>query len=380
MFICINIYPVVTIGVKSMKYVTLLISILVLAACTPTGFVVQENTVKIGVITPLTGDFAEMGENIRDSAILALEELDPNGKYKLIIEDAGNVGEGRKAVSAYRSMSLRGDPQVIISGMASDAMLAVTPIYNEQEVVSFYPPTGGENIDQSGEYIFRIGPSDILAGQRPAEEIYAMEYKRVVLITDSAEYTTDISRHFRNNYKGEIILDESVPSNLNDYRTTITKALETEADAIVINSASGNSAGYMIKHIRETGSNIPIVANFLAFWPGSKTIAGDYLNDAYIYDPEFNYARAEDLLQRYEKRFGKQSPIPFQTAGTYDAIRMTIEAIEAVGNDGPAIREYLLENIQGWEGYNGVVSFDENGNSGTGFIRKVVRDGELVLE
>ncbi len=58
---------------------------------------------------------------------------------------------------------------------------------------------------------------------------------------------------------------------------------------------------------------------------------------------------------------------------------MFLEATENVGYDGERIRDYLLENIQDWQGMNGIVSFDENGNTETGFVLKQVKNGKLVF-
>jgi len=58
---------------------------------------------------------------------------------------------------------------------------------------------------------------------------------------------------------------------------------------------------------------------------------------------------------------------------------MSLEAIDKVGYDGEKIRMYFLNNIKNWQGMNGIVSFDENGNTNTRFILKQVRDGKLVF-
>ena len=58
---------------------------------------------------------------------------------------------------------------------------------------------------------------------------------------------------------------------------------------------------------------------------------------------------------------------------------MGLQAIDAVGYDGQKIHDYLLTNIQGWSGMNGIVSFNSQGNSGTGFILKQIRNGKLEV-
>ena len=85
-----------------------------------------------------------------------------------------------------------------------------------------------------------------------------------------------------------------------------------------------------------------------------------------------------DFFEKYEIEYNSKPVIPFHSTGTYDAIKMFIKAIEEVGYNGEKIREYLMRNIRNWEGMNGVVSFDEKGNTETGFILKQLIGGEKV--
>ena len=47
-------------------------------------------------------------------------------------------------------------------------------------------------------------------------------------------------------------------------------------------------------------------------------------------------------------------------------------------DDSKLVRQWLLENIQEWNGLMGTYSLDENGNSDLGFIVKKIQDGEFV--
>ncbi|MFA5640834.1 MAG: ABC transporter substrate-binding protein [archaeon] len=126
----------------------------------------------------------------------------------------------------------------------------------------------------------------------------------------------------------------------------------------------------------------PIFGNFLIYTSNTIEIAGsENLEGLYVYDPEFDEKDnlTIDFLEKYKQNYKMDSPIKFHTTGTYDAIKMTLEAVDAVGYDGEKIRNYLLNNIKNWKGMNGVVSFDSNGNTQTGFVLKQLRNGELVF-
>lgn len=343
----------------------------------------QDEKIKIGIMTPLTGSNSFLGENIVRSAELAIKELGYENKVQLIIEDSGQLASGNLTTNSYNKLVHVDNVKIIIDGMLSDGTMAIAPLLKDDKVVMITPLTGGANIDLSSEYLFRNGPSDIIAGTRPANELYnKFNYKKVVLFTDNAEYTLDIANHFIKEYKGEVVLNQIVFSYKNDYRTEVSKLINLDFDAILITSQDGSSAGYIIKALKEQGIDYPIFMNFLSYTGNSIKIAGkESFEGLYVYDPEFD--EKSDLtinfLNKYKKEYGVTSPIKFHTTGTYDAIKMYVEAVDNVGYDGEKIKDYLLENIKNWKGMNGIVSFDENGNTQTGFVLKQIRNGEFVI-
>ena len=348
-----------------------------------TGYAVNENKIKIGIMTPTTGNLAYLGENVVRSAELSVKDLGYSDRVELIVEDSGQLG-AQNSINSYRKLVDVDKVQIIIDGMTSDGTMAVAPLLENDKVVMITPLTGGENIDNASEYLFRNGPSDIIAGTKPAKDIYEkFGYKKVALLTDNAEYTLDISKHFRKTFKGEIVSDQIIIPDLTDYRTEVAKLIEKNPDAIVINTASGTSAAYLIKELYEAGNKKPIYANFLAYNENTLSIAGNATNGVYIYDPEFdeNSVETQNFFAKYKETYGISPTIPFHTTGTHDAIKMSVEAVDNVGysGHGQAIRYYLLNNIKNWKGMNGLVSFDANGNTQTGFVLKQVRDGKLVL-
>jgi len=347
------------------------------------NYLQSASKIKVGILTMTTGNLAFLGENIVDSAKLAAEKLGRTNDVEFIVEDVGNLSvQGTEAVAAARKLIDVDHVQFIIDGMASNGTLASAPVINEAKVVMITPLTGGQNIDEAGEYIFRNGPSDILGATLPARDFtQKFAFKRVALMTDNADYTLDIRNNFEKAFTGTIASDQLIKPDGVDYRIELLKAKVAKPDVLFINTATGVSARYVIKQARELGITVPIVTNFLAYGPDLISLAGKSAEEVYVYDPEYNESSRDvaALLSDYKSKYGHESPIAFHTTGTYDALRMGLQAIDAVGYDGQKIHDYLLTNIQGWSGMNGIVSFNSQGNSGTGFILKQIRNGKLEV-
>jgi len=343
----------------------------------------KDDKIKIGVMAMVTGPFAYVGENDLQTIELTLEELGYSDKVELIVEDTGQNNNLANTVLAYRKLVDIDEVEVIFNIMTTDGSMVIAPFLEEDKVVVMTPGTGGRQIDYTSEYMFRNGPSDIKAGTQPAKDLYnKLNYDVVAIFTDNSEYTLGITEDFISEYKGNVVINQTLLLNRQDYSTEISKLLNKELDVIMINSQDGLSAGYIVKELNEQNFDLPIFINFFAYNQNSIDIAGSNLFEGiYVYAAEFNEKASYtiEFFEKYKSRYGDYPVVPFHSTGTYDCIKMFLEAIDAVGYDGEKIREYLLENIQDWEGMNGIVSFDERGNTQTGFVLKQVRNGELVL-
>ena len=114
--------------------------------------------IKIGVASLMTGDFAVVGENIRDTAILAVDEINQKGgidgrTVELVIEDS--KCDSKTGLSAVSKLINVDKVKYIVGGMCSNGTIAAAPLANQDKVIIMTPVTGGQNVDDAGEYIFR---------------------------------------------------------------------------------------------------------------------------------------------------------------------------------------------------------------------------------
>lgn len=364
-----------------MKAAILLALIIVVSGCVQQQ---PSKEIKIGISTLLSGDYAALGQNIVNTAELALDEIPHEGlNISFVVEDSKcGRGEGIKAATKLAEIDR---VQVIIGGTCSDDTMSAAPYVNEKKVIYITPVTGGRNIDNAGEYVFRTGNSDILAGRQPAEDfIKKFNFTKAALATEQREYTIDIRDNFRERFEelgGETVIDEVFEPNANDFRTLILKIKESKPDAILLSSQIGTTGGYFIKQASELDLDVPIFTTFTTVTnENARQIAGEAMDGIYFYDPDYDVKNPEltAFFEKYKKRYGKGPFIPFHSAATYDSIRMSIEAIKNVGYDGEKIHDWLLQNVKNRSGFMGTFSFDKQGNTNNGFALKVVKNGTFL--
>lgn len=368
------------------------LSIIILVILIVVGLVVfnrnvNKDPIRIGVASLLSGDFAVVGQNIVNSSKLAAKDINDKGgingrQIELYVEDSGC--SSKDGLSAVQKLIGIDKVKYIIGGMCSNGTMAAAPLANQNHVLIMTPVTGGNNIDNAGEYIFRNANADVLAGRDLANTMIDMGYKNVGVIAEVTEYTLDIKKSFEQTIKernGTIVVAEEFQSNTKDYRTLIGKMRTSKPDAILVLSQLGTNAAQFIKQSRELGFNPKIFTDFtLATNDNAKKVAGSF-DGIYFADPSYDSSsdQAKMFFDQYRKTYGMISPIPFHAAASYDAVMMYANAIKVVGDDPEKVKDWLLNNIKDYKGLMGNFSFDAKGNSNLGFTVKVIRNGKPEL-
>ena len=338
--------------------------------------------IKIGVSTILTGDFAALGENIVNTARLAVDEINVGGgingrPLELYIQDAGL--DSKTGLSAAQKLVNVDGVKYIIGGTTSNGTLAAAPLMNEQKVIYMTPVTGGTNVDTAGEYVFRVANGDSLAGRDLANGAVKLGFKKVVLVTEVTEYTLDIKKSFIQTYNGNIVINEDFQPGTTDFRTLVAKVAATKPDAIVVLSQTGVAGAHFVKQSRDAGVSVPIFTDFtFVANTAAKEIVGSF-EGVYFTDPAFGADEkiTKEVFARYEAKYGTAPFIGFHAASTYDSVMMLADALRAVGDDSERVHDYLL-TIKNRAGLMGTYSLDAQGNSDLGFIFKQVRGEKFV--
>jgi branched-chain amino acid transport system substrate-binding protein len=340
--------------------------------------------IKIGVSSLMTGDFAVLGENILNSAKLAVAEVNKSGgingrQLELVVEDAGY--DSKTGLAAAQKLINADGIKYIIGGTSSNGTLAAAPIVNQNHAVYLTPVTGGKNIDDAGEYVFRIANSDIHAGTDLAQEMLKLGYKNVGVVSAQTEYTVDIENTFKKaivDAGGTVVISEEFAPGTTDYRTMVTKVRTKKPQAILILSQLGTDAAQFIKQAKEAGFNPPLFTDFTLATNGTvKTILGS-LDGIYFADPSYATANPKTtaFFGQYKEAYKTDSAIPFHAASTYDGVMMLAQALKAVGDDSVKVQQYLSTQIKDYHGLMGVYSLDAAGNSDLGFTVRVIKNGK----
>ena len=215
---------------------------MVASAVMPTAVFAEEETFKIGVIGPMTGDYAQYGVGVYLGAQVAVEEINAAGGingYQIELLDAGDdMGDPEKSVNAYYDL-LDNGMQILCGTVTSGAGIAVGAEAAESTFM-FTPSGTAVDVITSGSNEFRMCFTDPMQGVKSAEFISEHELgTKIAIIYDSmADYNTGIHDAFieaADTYGLEIVADEAYTTDSNsDFSVQLSKVAESGAEILFL--------------------------------------------------------------------------------------------------------------------------------------------------
>ena len=229
---------------KNMKKVlAVTAAVAMTAAMMPTAvFADDAETFKIGVIGPMTGDYAQYGLGVYHAAQLAAEEVNANGGfngYNVEVLAAGDdQGDPEKAVNAYTDLLDKG-MQMLCGTVTSGACIAVGAEAAESTFL-FTPSGTAVDCITSGSNEFRMCFTDPAQGTKSAEFIgkHKLATKVAVLYDSSADYNSGVNDAFvaaAEDNGLEVVADEAYTADSNtDFSVQLKKIKDSGADLLFL--------------------------------------------------------------------------------------------------------------------------------------------------
>src|SRR5829696_7408899 len=124
------------------------------------------DSIKIGLVTALSGQSARAGEALTRGITIAIDELNAGGgvlgrKFELVTRDDEAVPA--KGVIAARELVYKEKVAVLFGGLDTPVSIAIVPIMNEAKVPFMGPWAAGTPITKNGadpNYVFRVSAVD----------------------------------------------------------------------------------------------------------------------------------------------------------------------------------------------------------------------------
>ena len=326
-----------------------------LMAMLAAGTAAAEETVKIGLILPMTGPFASTGRQVEAGvrAYMALKGDTVAGKkIELVLRDDAGTGDQTRRIAQELVVN---DGVSILAGFGLTPLaMSVAPVLNQAKVPAIITSATTSAIMKQSDYFVRTS----MGGPQSAVPVatWAVEngLKRVVTLVTDYGPGHDIEKGFTDQFKkegGEIVEAVRVPLQNPDFAPFLQRVRDAKPDAVFVFVPSGVGSLFM-KQFTDRGlkeAGIKLIAT------GDVT-DDDLLNG--IGDPALgvvtghfysaNHDSPENKAFVAEVRKANNNMRPnFMAVGGYDAMHLAYAALEKTGGDTDGTK--LVEAMKGME-------------------------------
>jgi branched-chain amino acid transport system substrate-binding protein len=221
--------------------------------------IVERQEIKVGVIAPLSGEVAFLGEKMKKGIEAAIENADMPDNISFIYEDGGI--EPRKALTAYQKLSSVDKVDYIIGPFGPDQILSIAPILKPDDIMLAVSLCEGRFAQYPQVFCTYPSIPDQVESSFPVMK--SNNTKKVALITANSELGNMVFEELK---KSEEALEytvethEKIKQGDKDFRTLIAKVKASGVDTVYI--ASLPDEGYLLlrqlSELQFTGTKIAI--------------------------------------------------------------------------------------------------------------------------
>lgn len=363
--------------------IVLIILIIVYVVVSGRQGMMTKSEVHVGVILPLTGQYASLGESDRNAMLLAQKDLGPAGaNIKLYFED--DAYDAKTAVSAYQKLKSLNHIDVVVV-LSAPSIQSIAPLTNTDGI----PLLGlGGTIVYEKDTVFQLMPSGNLIFSTLGK-LYGEKYKKIAVAHSSAPLFVENARMFRTGLPAGVEAPDHIVNPAGDHRTEVQKIVASRPDAVTLFMPKDDAIKFLQAlrvQDRNRVGHIAIVCDFgveIAVAEYTEAIGKDRLEGCV--STNLADTAQEDFKNRYRAAYAGAEP-QLTADYAYDAVGLIKEladAAEAGPEKAPAAGEWVKRLSSSDFIYKGKASgeirFNEDGTRlDLPPVVKVYRNGVFV--
>jgi len=344
-----------------------------------------EDTIKIGLVMPMTGALSAPGREVVDGAKLYMAQHGDTvagKKIELIVRDDGTSPDNSKRLAQDLIVN---DKVAMLGAGSSPAALSMAPIVTEAKIATVVMLSGTSVVTERSPYYVRT--SFTLGQQSGIMADWAIKNgstKAVSILSDFAP-GAEAGKVFEANFTkggGQVLDTLKVPLANPDFSPFLQRARDLKPDSLFV-FIPGGQVGPFARQFAERAldkSGIKLIGPGDIVDDDDLPGTGDTLLgvvSAGFYSAAHQSAMNKDYVAAYKKATGHRAN--FVSLGGYDGMHLIYEALKKTG--GKTDADALIGAMKGmsWESPRGPISIDPRTRDiiQNVYIRKVEkRDGE----
>jgi len=343
-------------------------------------------SIRIGVVSTLTGPYAEWGTFQVNGLQLALEDIKKAGgilghPVELRIEDNASTNPG--TVLAFTKLFTDPAIKAIVGPIASTQIQAASPAIAKSGIPTMIGGTDPSLTRINNKWVFRARPNDLYSSKVIADfGVNTLKLKKWAIVHATDAFGQGGAKALTEALQAlgvTPILVQGYTSNSQDFAPVVLAIKKSGAEVLGTYMTVPVDQAIFAKQLRQLGVNIQWIGSPTTAAVTTRDLAGEALYGSYAvadFNAEANEA-AREFTKRYRERYGIY-PDNF-ASWAYDALHILALAMNNANSAEPeALRKAILA-IRGYKGLEGTYEFDARGDGVHGY--NVVRNegGKIVF-
>jgi branched-chain amino acid transport system substrate-binding protein len=330
----------------------------------------REQSVRVGVVLPLSGSMAEYGQNAKNGITLALDDIKakPNApQLDLIYQDSREAPQ--ETVDAVRRLIDVNGARFIVGGLTSSGVLAAAPYAEARGAIFFTPAASAPGIPEIGKHVFRNWPADdAIARKFGGFAATVLRARRIAILCVANDYGKVNAEAFAEGLRahgGEVVLSHSFPQGSTDFRALIAQSRAIVAlDRIFVVAYPDEYRAFFQQLSASGGNAANVLVSDTFYSPNLARNLGSTAEGAVCAvaaKPAQDYEPRRRFFAEYRAKFGGRDP-GLVADTSYDAVMLLADAIAHTDGSPDAVSTWLLRNVQAYPGAAGPTTFSAIGD------------------
>ncbi len=354
------------------------------------GTALPAQTVKIGVLAPITGFAASDGASVKNSIQLAVAYVNANGgvlgqKVEAVIYD--DAADPKQATALARKLIEQDQVKAVVAGSYSMPSRAVAPLFNDEKIplVAAYAVHPDVTAGGKNTYCFRNGFLGTVEGKAGGYTcVKILGKKKIAVLTSDNDFGKEMAAGFKAFMDtpaaagAQVVSWQTYPMSEKDYKPYLTKIKEQNPDC-VFSGGYYFQSGPMVKQAREMGITAQFVGEEGADSPEFVEIAGKAAAEGFVITTNLNRDDKRPIVQTFLKEYKSQFKVDPDMVGAsaYDAFMIICDGMKRANSlDGPAVQK-AIAGVTSYNGLTGMIRGFHNGEVVKDVQIQVVKNGEF---
>lgn len=328
------------------------------------------DTIKFGMIGPLTGDTSVYGNAVKNGIELAISEINAAGgvldkQIEFVpLDDKNDIAE---SVTAYNNITSQ-EITALLGAVTSKPSIAIAETAAADRLPMLTPTGTAQAITEYGDNIFRVCFTDPFQGKImatfAADNLGAKT--AAIIYNTSDDYSQGLATAFQETAESKgltIVANEGYGSDDTDFRAQLTKIQSANPDVLFVPDYYKKVA-LIAAQARDAGFDKPLLGG--DGWDGVLEVLDEsnmkVLDNCY-FSNHYSVTDTEEVVANFVSNFKSkynETPNSFAALG-YDSAYIMADAVKKAGSaDKEAINTALKDTS--YNGVTGQIKFDEKGD------------------